>query len=135
VRWTINELTLGLQLVALKQLYPSGNGFIAQSQLVWRSLLTPSPLSQTYEVDVRYKLGESPKVYVLNPRLQERNGEKAPHIFPGGYLCLYYPKHKEWEPSMYLSNTIVPWTVEWLLHYEIWLATGEWCGGRIHLYT
>jgi hypothetical protein len=74
VRWTINELTLGLQLVALKQLYPSGNGFIAQSQLVWRSLLTPSPLSQTYEVDVRYKLGESPKVYVLNPRLQERNG-------------------------------------------------------------
>ena len=30
---------------------------------------------------------------------------------------------------MLIADTIVPWTCEWLIHYEIWLATGEWHGG------
>jgi hypothetical protein len=28
-----------------------------------------------------------------------------------------------------IADTIVPWTAEWLVHYEIWLMTGEWYGG------
>ena len=30
---------------------------------------------------------------------------------------------------MLIADTIVAWTCEWLIHYEIWLATGEWHGG------
>jgi hypothetical protein len=30
---------------------------------------------------------------------------------------------------MSIADTIVPWTAEWLVHYEIWLMTGEWYGG------
>ena len=30
---------------------------------------------------------------------------------------------------MLIADTIVPWTCEWLVHYEIWFATGEWHGG------
>lgn len=30
---------------------------------------------------------------------------------------------------MLLSTTVVPWTAEWLIHYEVWLATGQWTGG------
>jgi hypothetical protein len=45
-------------------------------------------------------------------------------------LCLYYPGH--WKPEMLLSTTIVPWTAEWLMHYELWLATGHWAGGGSH---
>ena len=33
---------------------------------------------------------------------------------------------------MFIADTIVPWACEWLLHYEIWLATGEWHGGGEH---
>lgn len=29
---------------------------------------------------------------------------------------------------MSIADTIVPWTSLWLHHYEIWLATGIWCG-------
>ena len=29
---------------------------------------------------------------------------------------------------MLIVDTIVAWAAEWLLHYEIWLATGEWFG-------
>ena len=31
---------------------------------------------------------------------------------------------------MLIATTTVPWAAEWLLHYELWLATdGTWCGG------
>ena len=30
---------------------------------------------------------------------------------------------------MLMVDTTVPWTSEWLLNYEIWLATGTWYGG------
>lgn len=29
---------------------------------------------------------------------------------------------------MFLAMKIVPWAAEWLLFYEIWTITGEWCG-------
>jgi len=30
---------------------------------------------------------------------------------------------------MAIADTIVPWTADWLAHYEIWLVTGDWYGG------
>ena len=42
-------------------------------------------------------------------------------------LCLHMPY--ECNHTAMIADTIIPWTQEWLLHYEIWLATGEWCGG------
>jgi hypothetical protein len=30
---------------------------------------------------------------------------------------------------MSIADTVLPWTTEWLYHYEIWLITGEWTGG------
>ena len=34
---------------------------------------------------------------------------------------------------MFLSKTIIPWVYDWLYHYEIWVGTGEWTGGGVHL--
>jgi hypothetical protein len=48
-------------------------------------------------------------------------------MFPDSTLCLCYPE--EWQPTMLIARTILPWTVEWLAHYEIWRATGHWTGG------
>jgi hypothetical protein len=33
---------------------------------------------------------------------------------------------------MLLAYTVVPWTSEWLVFYELWLITGEWLGGGTH---
>jgi hypothetical protein len=30
---------------------------------------------------------------------------------------------------MLLAHTLLPWTAEGLLHYELWLITGTWTGG------
>jgi len=31
---------------------------------------------------------------------------------------------------MIIAITILPWASLWLLYYEIWLLTGEWCGAN-----
>jgi hypothetical protein len=48
------------------------------------------------------------------------------------HLCIYYKRAKEWDETKFIADTIIPWTSEWLLHYEIWVATGTWQGGGIH---
>lgn len=95
-------------------------------------MLTPSPLSRTYRVRLRYKLTGSPEVHVLDPPLEKRGSDSPPHRYDGGQLCLYLPKIGEWQKTMMLSQTIIPWASEWLLNYEVWLAIGEWCGGGMH---
>ena len=67
--------------------------------------------------------------------------ENLDHIdFPHNYdidienkmvrICLY--RYSEFTSSKLLANTIVPWTIEWLYFYELWLTTGEWLGGGEH---
>jgi hypothetical protein len=68
-----------------------------------------------------------PKIAVLEPRLRDPDGPPLPHVFEGDRLCLHFPK--EWRADQMIATTIMPWTSEWLLHYEIWKATGEWHGG------
>jgi hypothetical protein len=125
-------LNLAIQQVVLKQRFPDSSSHIKNGQLIWKGLLTPIILSKTYTVQVCYNLSKSPAVTVLDPALEARNGKKPPHLYPGDHLCLYLPQANEWNRNMLLAETIIPWTSEWLLHYEIWLATGEWCGGGVH---
>jgi hypothetical protein len=59
-----------------------------------------------------------------------------PHIYNHGrrgtQLCLYLPMSGEWSAEMWLAETFVPWTVEWLKFFELWLVDGEWRGGGEH---
>ncbi|HUG31987.1 MAG TPA: hypothetical protein VMM14_03765 [Acidimicrobiia bacterium] len=76
--------------------------------------------------------GPLPLVYVAKPHLSLINGLHLPHVYPLNTLCLYYGM-REWNGSMLIANTLVPWIAEWLAHYEVWLATGgDWLGGGVH---
>jgi hypothetical protein len=99
----------------------------------WTGTLKPTPLSRTYEVQIRYRLGASPKVDVLSPPLERlSDGTPIPHVYPGNRPCLYLPHSGEWTSCMFIADTIVPWIVLWLYYYEIWRVTGEWLGEGIH---
>jgi hypothetical protein len=96
--------------------------------VTWVGPLQPTPISRVYKVKVEYQAGWTrPKVTVLEPPLREPDGPALPHVFPGEKLCLHFPG--EWRPNQLIASTIMPWISEWLLHYEIWKATGEWRGG------
>jgi hypothetical protein len=90
-------------------------------------VVTPTTLSRDYSITIAYDLYSFPKVCVLAPTLRDRDNGPAPHRFKDGSLCLHLDD--EWSTDLLIANTILPWTSEWLFHYEIWLATGNWNGG------
>jgi hypothetical protein len=125
-------LNVARQLNALVGLYPTGQGRIFRDRLVWQSEIKPSQFSRKYTIQIEYHLGVSPVTLVLNPKPRDlAKGRKPPHVYPapGDPLCLFYPAAREWNSSMLVVQTIVPWTCEWLFHFEAWLFTGEWDGG------
>lgn len=74
---------------------------------------------------------------VLNPEAEEE--APLPHVYPDrendyrlSPLCLFDPEAGEWDHSMKIAHTTIPWTARWLACYEIWEATGRWVGGGRH---
>lgn len=75
---------------------------------------------------------KAPRVYIESPsNLKLAAGAtKLPHTYDTKkqWLCLYYPKYREWNRSMKVSETIVHWAILWMVYYEAWLCTGIWQG-------
>ncbi len=142
----------GDQVEAMKQGWPSFKVVRNNSKLyVWEGPL--KPLFVTYKVHVRMRKGNicpalATAVQVIDPLLRSREEEPQvpiPHIYGrdptisgnsiGPYqsakpfLCLYFGS--ELQCSDIIADTIVPWTIDWLVVYEFWLATGRWLGGGI----
>lgn len=118
--------TLAQQLVALTRLPLTTDAHLHRSRLRWRGSLQPTPQSDVYLVQIEYQGMGRPTVTVLEPTMDVAP-KRLPHTFGGTELCLHFPG--EWNSSQLIAYTIVPWASEWLLHYELWLATGDWLGG------
>lgn len=84
----------------------------------------PSEHSITYTYKVRLTIGKKPKVYAVSPKIEYREDI---HMYKhDNSLCLYYPGDFSWTPSSHLYNTIIPWTHEWYLFYELFQIYGVW---------
>lgn len=131
-----NEVSLTRQRQALKACFPDADpGLPNDGGLTFSYWAKPSPLSPRYRLLITCARQQTPKVYVLDPKpLSLFPGElRLPHVYSTREqrLCLYHPSLREWDASMFIVRTIVPWASEWLFHYEIWLATGKWSGGGV----
>ena len=97
-----------------------------------------NPFSKEYDVKIEYRMGKSPRVWLLNEKIEEDQETYIPHNYGVDreensiQLCLYKPRNKEWMKHYSLADTIVPWAIEWIYFYEIWKVTGEWKGGGAH---
>lgn len=112
-----------------------GKGAVRGGELVWRYQTSPTPFSRSYSVRIEYQKGDVPRVFVEEPDLlQLSGGRRLPHVYKQQppRLCLYLPGAGEWRPTMGLDQTIVPWTMLWLLYFEEWLDSNEWKGGGVH---
>lgn len=122
------------QATKLLKTYPRSQVQFNHLELRWWCSLSPTPYSSTYNLKLVYRGNKHPDVYVVSPRLEIYPGEaKLKHVYNSEkqHLCLYYRPVNEWSPSMYIADTIVPWSCEWLYYYEIWSVTGIWHGGGI----
>ena len=104
--------------------------------LIWEGRLQPTNLGITYDIRIEYNVGSNPNIYVINPKpLSLATGAtKLPHVYnhEKQHLCLYHRLMNEWNERKMIAKTIIPWTSEWLMHYEYWVTTGVWNGGGIH---
>lgn len=126
-------LTAAQQAVGIAAAWPDQpRPTVRRDILRWRGALQPSVLSPSYIVSLIYKLGDPPRVDVLEPLLDPGHRVALPHVYDSDRLCLYTPG--EWNPTMWVSRTILPWTSEWLFHYEVWRTTDRWVGGG-HVYA
>ncbi|MET1755691.1 hypothetical protein ABVV53_09500 [Novosphingobium sp. RD2P27] len=91
-----------------------------------------------FRIEIRYRLGDVPHARVLRPALIRLPGNiegQLPHVYPPAddpTLCLFDPATNQWDPSMTIATTTVPWACDWIACYELWLMTGRWTGGGRH---
>ncbi len=88
-------------------------------------LITPSDFCDTYRIIIRHQFRKSPRVRVTFPKIEPSS---KIHIYPSGDLCLYDHRVQPWNTSFNLHETIVPWTAEWLVYYELYKIHGKWLG-------
>jgi len=130
-----NELSPLQQYLRLKRDCPEGQGSVSMGKLIWRQTLKPTSISEPYSTRLVLTPSSSPKIFVEKPCLSElASGRKLPHVYKQkpAQLCLYRSKYDEWLPSMFLTETVLPWASLWLFYFEDWLATDEWKGGGEH---
>jgi hypothetical protein len=137
------EAPLDEQVAAVLRRYPH---FLVVTRMRWAVVLegTLRPLSKTYRIRILYvkrtrfdevRLNHySPCVSVIEPALElwhRRSGNPVPHVYwhpawpDEPELCLYDPALKQWRRDELIAETTIPWTIDWLVSYEGWRATGD----------
>jgi hypothetical protein len=109
----------------IREKFPFLNPRISGLELTCRGRIQPTDQSPIYRIEVRYSPWSSPEVEVIEPRIGFTSGT---HMYHNGTLCLYDWREHPWQRRWHLHETIIPWTAEWLVFYEIWVLTGKWLG-------
>jgi hypothetical protein len=89
--------------------------------------ITPSEMCATYVIKMSYKNGGIPEVRIRSPLIPQSIWDRV-HIYRNGTLCLYDHREQPWQWKDNLHEKIIPWTVEWLVFYELFLMCGKWLG-------
>ena len=126
---------MAVQAAGLRRLFPSGETVMSRNSVSWLGKISPSDYGRTYTIELLYKQGASPKVWVREPDLKQLAGEKLlPHVYDQKtqQLCLYLPDCGFWNSQKPVASTIMLWACLWLQYFELWLATDEWHGRGEH---
>lgn len=131
------RLSLAQQACMLKQRYPESICRIRNESLYCRiDGFRACDCSRRYSLEIIKDPGRPVEVWLSGDTLYKRADLKTiPHIYDSDeakhkvLLCLSY---KDWRPSQAYTDTFLPWAMEWIFYFEVWLYTGEWSGGGKH---
>jgi hypothetical protein len=113
-----------LERKLLKKHFPFLSFQIKDGKLVCYGHFKPTEYSPIFYYKVEWIPGSSPKVFTIRPHIEY---DDDIHMYGDGSLCLYYPKDFIYDSkSSHIYETIIPWTHEWFLFYELYLIKGRW---------
>ena len=137
---TGRALSIEEQISGMRRFWPAfGAMAVRRSDGSARWVGKVKPQFTAFTLEIRYRVGSFPEVRVLDPALVRLPGNtegELPHVYPptdDPTLCLFDPEAGQWNASMQIAETIVPWALDWLGCYELWLMTGRWTGGGRHV--
>jgi hypothetical protein len=115
---------LGREKALLQAHYDFFSFDISDGALYCYGEFKPTDYSITYKYRVKYNPLKSPSVTVRYPVITYHDDI---HMYPkDDSLCLYHKSDLVWNDSHHLYNTIIPWTHEWFVYYELYQITGKW---------
>lgn len=85
----------------------------------------PTSESDIYKYRIKYKPDSTPITTVTSHAIEYNDDI---HMFPkNNSLCLYHKTDMVWDSSIHhLYDTIIPWTHEWFVFYELYKLRGKW---------
>jgi hypothetical protein len=117
-----------LQTYLLAKHFPFLKCSLRRGKLECVGSITPTEHSETYKIRLRYTEWGFPSVKILHPHIEAR---PEIHMYRDGTLCLFHPPSQPWTGVDHLHSTIIPWTAEWLVYYELFLIEGRWLGPEV----
>lgn len=95
--------------------------------LVCAGTISQSDYKNVYEVEIRCVEGFEPKTIIKEPANIKPSLDI--HMYPDHSLCLHYPKDMKWTGRTPIYKYTIPWLIEWVHFYEIYLVNdGKWIG-------
>lgn len=117
------HLAIILEKKLLKKHFPFLKFQVEKGKLICLGYVQPSDYSPIFHYRVEWDPGSSPKVFPINPSIDY---DDDIHMYAEGCLCLYYPKDFIYDSKSHIYDTIIPWTHEWFLFYELYMIKGRW---------
>lgn len=117
-----------LQALLVQKHFPGFKCRLRCGRLECAGDIQPSDDSDKYSIRVQYEEWKAPKVRILKPHIEPSTDI---HMYRDGTLCLYHPPTQPWSGKNDLHKTIIPWTSEWLVYYELYQTEKKWMGPAI----
>ena len=97
--------------------------------LVCTGWVTSKDYKNKYKIQLRCVSGVEPKSLILEPTDIEPSVKI--HMYKDRSLCLHYPPDMKWSGWTNIYKYTIPWIVEWVHYYEIYLINcGHWEGSE-----
>ncbi|MDR3404777.1 MAG: hypothetical protein P4L99_19895 [Chthoniobacter sp.] len=114
-----------LEKLLLRRHFPQFDVKLVGNRLTARGTMTTEQNGSKYVIQLGLQPRNDPTVRILRPDIPV---DQKVHIHSSGNLRLFDWREQKWQKGWHLHETIIPWTAEWLMFYELYLLTGKWLG-------
>lgn len=117
---------LALQALCLLRAFPASSVDLTPGRLIWTGHVRPLPACDRYRLRLEAERARVPSIRVMEPALASDDAGLLPHVYDTGDLCV--SELGDFRPGMLFVDTVIPWALEWLVHYEQWRIARIWYG-------
>lgn len=95
--------------------------------LICQGVVRSVDFKNVYKIEIRCVCGFEPYSKIIEPVDIEPNLKI--HMYNDHSLCLHYGPDMDWNACTPIYKYTVPWVIEWILYYELYLINGgKWEG-------